>query len=73
MNTHKKELRGGTVDWPFMLCTVKRLGQFSLHKMKIVFMGIYLLVLSQNDPTKLIVWILGGQPIVPPLRSSLNT
>lgn len=73
MNTYKKEQSGGTVGWPFMLCTVKRLGQFSLHKMKIVFMGIYLLVLSQNNPTKLIVCIFGGLSIVPPLCSSLNT
>ena len=39
--------------------------------MIIAFMGIYLLVLSQNGPTKLVVWIFGGQSTVPPLHSSL--
>jgi hypothetical protein len=36
-------------------------------------MGILLPALSQNGPTKLVVWIFGGQsiPIVPPLRPSL--
>ena len=41
----KEEQSGGTVDWPFMLCTFHvmlqvRLGNFLQHKMKIVFMGI---------------------------------
>ena len=34
-------------------------------------MGIKLPVLSQNGPTKLIVWSLGGQSTVLPLRSFL--
>ena len=38
-----------------------RLGDFSQHKMKIVFMDICL------HCTKLVVWIFGGQSTVPPL------
>ena len=42
--------------------------------MKIVFMGIiYVAAFTrQNAPTKLVVWIFGGQSTVPPLYSSLN-
>ena len=40
--------------------------------MKIAFMGIRLPALRQNDPTKLVVWIFGGQSTVPPLQSSLR-
>ena len=39
--------------------------------MKIPFMSILLPTLSQKDPTKMVVWIFGGQSTVPPLRSSL--
>ena len=61
----KEERSGGTVDWPFMLCTLYimqqvMLGEFSLDKMKIAFMGIVLPSLDQNGPTKLVVWIFGG-------------
>ena len=37
----------------------------------VTFMGILQPALSQNGLTKLVVWIFGGQSIVPPLRSSL--
>ena len=57
------------------LCTCANafpgLGEFSLHKIKIVFISIQRLALIQNGPTKLVIWILGGQSTVPPLRSSL--
>ena len=66
----RTKLRNGR----FILCTLNgkvRLGDFSLHKMKVAVMGIKLPALSQNDPTKLVVWIFGGQSTVPSLRSSL--
>ena len=34
-------------------------------------MGIYLTALSQNSPTKFVVWMFGGRSTVPPPRSSL--
>ena len=51
-----------------MLCNRKMLGEFSLHKMKVAFMGTQLHALGQNGPTKLVVWIFGGQSTIPPLR-----
>ena len=40
--------------------------------MKTAFMGIiWLHALSKNGPTKLVVWIFGGQSKVPPLHYSL--
>jgi hypothetical protein len=48
-------------------------GEFSLHNVKILFMGILLTALSQNGPThcKLVVRIFGAQSTVPPLLPSL--
>ena len=40
--------------------------------MKIALMGIKLPALSQNGPTKLVVWIFGGQSTVPPLPFFLD-
>ena len=62
---------GGTVDWPFMLCILNvmqqvRLGECSLHRMKIAFMP----ALSQNGPTKLVVSF-GIRSTVPPLHGFL--
>jgi hypothetical protein len=48
-----------------------RLEEFLLHKMKSVFMGIWMPALSQNGSTKLVVWIFGGKSKVPPLCFSL--
>jgi hypothetical protein len=51
-----------------------RLGEFSLHLMKIVFMACKSLwpALSQNRPTTLVVWSFGSQSTAPSLRSSLG-
>ena len=56
---------------PFKMLCNNRLGEFSLHKMKIAFQGIQQPVCSQNSPTKLVFWSFCAQSTVPPLHSSL--
>ena len=57
----KKERSGETIDWPFILHTFNcmqqvRLGEFSLHKMKIAFMGIYCLHSARLTQPSLDLW-----------------
>ena len=53
---------------PLMLCDSQGCENFHIL-LKIVFMGFP--ELSQNGPTKLLVWIFGGQSTFPSLHSPL--